>query len=138
MMWSYEHAIEADIDAAAVWSAWADVASWNEWNADIERIAIDGPFAVGARIEMKPRGADPITLRLDDVRPGERFVDVVELEGVVVTTTHQVEETDSGSTRILYRTEITGPAAEQVGPHLGPAITEDFPQTMETLVERLR
>lgn len=137
-MWSYEHAIEADVDPAAVWAVWADVLSWDEWNGDIERIAIDGPFAVGARIEMKPRGADPITLRIDEVRPGERFVDVVELDDIVVTTTHLVEKTASGSARIVYRTEITGPAADQVGPHLGPAITDDFPQTIEALVDRVR
>jgi hypothetical protein len=137
-MWSYEHAVEADVDAAAVWAVWADVRCWDEWNADIERIEIDGPFEVGTRIEMKPRGADPITLRLDEVSPGRCFVDVVELDGVVVTTTHLVEPTGSDSVRIVYRTEITGPAADQVGPHLGPAITDDFPQTIAALVDRVR
>jgi hypothetical protein len=32
--------------------------------------------------------------------------------------------------------EVTGPAADQVGPELGPAITEDFPQAMEALLAR--
>jgi DNA-binding MarR family transcriptional regulator len=31
-------------------------------------------------------------------------------------------------TRIIYRTEITSPAAGHVGPQLGPAITADFPR----------
>jgi hypothetical protein len=41
-----------------------------------------------------------------------------------------------GRALVLYRTEITGPAAEQVGPQLGPAITADFPQVVAALVAR--
>jgi uncharacterized protein YndB with AHSA1/START domain len=134
-MWSYEHAVEAAVSAEAVWGAWADVERWAEWNADIERIAIDGPFAVGARIEMTPRGDDPVVLRVAEVRPGECFVDEAELGGTVVTTTHLVEPAGEGRVRIVYRTEITGPAADEIGPQLGPAITGDFPETIAALVE---
>ncbi|WP_327004279.1 hypothetical protein OHA72_56100 [Dactylosporangium sp. NBC_01737] len=36
----------------------------------------------------------------------------------------------------MYRTEITGPAAAEIGPQLGPAITADFPDVVAALVER--
>jgi hypothetical protein len=32
--------------------------------------------------------------------------------------------------------EITGPAADTVGPDLGPKISADFPETLAALVER--
>jgi hypothetical protein len=32
--------------------------------------------------------------------------------------------------------EITGPAADSVGPELGPQISGDFPETLAALVER--
>jgi len=32
--------------------------------------------------------------------------------------------------------EITGPGAEEIGPHLGPQISSDFPETLSALVER--
>jgi hypothetical protein len=38
-------------------------------------------------------------------------------------------------TRIIYRTEITSPAAGHVGPQLGPAITADFPQVLASLAK---
>ncbi|HEY2055672.1 MAG TPA: SRPBCC family protein [Solirubrobacterales bacterium] len=137
-MWSYGHGVEADVTAEAVWRAWADVESWGEWNADIERISIDGPFAVGATIEMTPRGADPVVLRVAEVRPGECFVDEAEVGRTVVATTHLVEPAGEGRVRIVYRTEITGPASEEVGPQLGPAITDDFPETIAALVAYAR
>jgi len=137
-MWSYEHAVEAEVSAEAVWGAWADVGRWGEWNADIERVSIDGPFAEGAHIEMTPRGGDPVVLRIADARPGERFVDEADVGGAIVTTTHLVEPAGEGRVRILYRTEITGPAADEIGPQLGPAITGDFPETIAALVEFAR
>jgi hypothetical protein len=32
--------------------------------------------------------------------------------------------------------EISGPAADSVGPELGPQISGDFPETLTALVER--
>jgi hypothetical protein len=39
-------------------------------------------------------------------------------------------------TKVTHSLEITGPAAEEVGPQLGPAITEDFPEAMDALLAR--
>ena len=38
----------------------------------------------------------------------------------VVRTEHRLEPAAAGQTTIVYRTEITGAAAGQVGPELGP------------------
>jgi hypothetical protein len=35
-----------------------------------------------------------------------------------------------------YRMEITGPAADTLGPQVGPEISGDFPQTLAALVAR--
>jgi hypothetical protein len=42
----------------------------------------------------------------------------------------------TGNNRVVYRMEITGPAADDVGPALGPEISRDFPQTLAALVDR--
>jgi hypothetical protein len=38
--------------------------------------------------------------------------------------------------RITYRMEITGPAAETLGPEIGPEISGDFPQVLAALAAR--
>jgi hypothetical protein len=53
----------------------------------------------------------------------------------VVRTVHRLEAAAGGRTRIVYRTEITGPAAGQVGPELGPQITADFPDVLAALAK---
>ncbi|WP_225833487.1 polyketide cyclase [Streptomyces sp. NK08204] len=40
--------------------------------------------------------------------------------------------------RVTYRMEITGEGADEFGPKIGPAVTEDWPETMAALVEAAR
>jgi uncharacterized protein YndB with AHSA1/START domain len=134
-MWEYEHAEEGTGSPAAVWRAWTDVANWGEWNSDIESIEVDGPFAAGTTVAMTPTGQDTVRLRLAEVRENERFVDEAQFAGVVIRTTHLVDPIDGGRVRVTYRMEITGPAADEVGPRLGPAITADFPDTIAALID---
>jgi uncharacterized protein YndB with AHSA1/START domain len=133
-MWEYEYAVESDASAEALWRCWSDVAGWPVWNAGIESISIDGPFAVGASFTMTPPGDEPITMRITEVSPGELFTDEADLGDVVVRTVHRLEAVGEGRTRVVYRTEITGPAAAELGPQIGPAITADFPEVIAALV----
>ena len=137
-MWEYEHSVETTATAAALWRCWADVAGWPKWNGGVESIEIDGPFRAGTTFTMTPPASgmhsDPVTLRLTDVAPGERFIDEADGGDFKVTTVHRLEPAAGGRIRIVYRTEITGPAADQIGPELGPAITADFPEVLAALV----
>jgi Polyketide cyclase / dehydrase and lipid transport len=133
-MWEYQHTAETAAAPEAVWRLWADVPGWRAWNAEIEKVEIDGPFAVGSRITMTPPGDEPVVLDLVQVEENALFVDQMDAGDFTVTTVHRVEPLGDGRSRIVYRTEIDGPAADQVGPQLGPAITGDFPETVAALV----
>lgn len=134
-MWEYEYTAETTADAAALWTLWSDVEGWPRWNAGIDRIEIDGPFAVGTVFRMTPPGEEePIEMRLTEVVPGGRFTDEMDAGDFVVRTEHRIEPT-AGGVRVVYRTEITGPAAGEIGPQLGPAITADFPDVVAALVK---
>lgn len=133
-MWEYEHSIETGAAPEALWARWAAVDTWAEWNGDIEKVELEGPFAAGGKITMKPWADEPVVLQLAEVRENETFVDVAEFGGVVIRTMHRLERLSADRTRVTYRTEITGPAADELGPQVGPAITADFPETMAALV----
>jgi hypothetical protein len=135
-MWTNEQSIETTASPGTIWRLWSDVGSWPEWNADIEQIAISGPFAPGSTITMTPAGEDPVELRIAEAIEPESFVDEADLGDVVVRTIHSVKRLEGGSNQVTYRMEISGPAADSVGPELGPQISGDFPETLAALVER--
>jgi uncharacterized protein YndB with AHSA1/START domain len=134
-MWTNEQNIETTASPEAIWRLWSDVAGWPEWNGDIEHIEISGPFATGSTVTMTPAGQDPVELRIAEALEPESFIDEAHLGDVVVRTIHSVERVDDDRNRVTYRMEISGPAADSVGPELGPQISGDFPETLAALVE---
>src|SRR5690349_17622984 len=106
-MWVAEHTVETTATPEAIWRLWADVPAWAEWNGDIERIELVGPFETGSKIVMTPKGEDPVELVLRDVVEPERFVDEADGGDFVVTTHHRAERVDDERVRITYRMEIT-------------------------------
>ena len=134
-MWTTEHARETAAAAEAVWRIWTDVPAWPEWNADLERAELSGPFAAGSTITMIPHDQDQIELRIAEAVEPERFVDEAEFGGVIVRTTHRIEQWRDRN-RVVYAMEITGPEADTLGPQVGPEISADFPKVLAALVER--
>jgi len=45
--WRSEYAIETSATPETIWSIFREVPAWKTWNAGIEQINIDGPFATG-------------------------------------------------------------------------------------------
>jgi uncharacterized protein YndB with AHSA1/START domain len=135
-MWHSEHSVMTSASPEMIWRLWSDVERWPEWNDDIERIEIDGPFEVGSRVVMTPDAEEPIELRIAEAVEPELFVDEADFGDVVVRTTHRVEALAGEATRVTYRLEITGPEVDTLGPELGPAISGDFPEVLAALVDR--
>jgi hypothetical protein len=86
-------------------------------------------------VGMTPVGQEPIELSTAEGVEPELFVDEAELDDIVVRTLHRVERLDPDCARVTYRMEIAGPAADTLGPQIGPEISADFPQTLAGLVE---
>ncbi|WP_194896146.1 SRPBCC family protein [Catenulispora pinisilvae] len=135
-MWNYEFSAEAEVTAHAVWTLWADPLGWHTWNDGAGKVEMEGPFAAGTRFTMTPPGEDPIRMRITEVVPDQAWVDVCEWPGLVITTHHLIEEIGDGRTKVVYRTEITGEAADEAGPEVGPQICADFPEVVGALLER--
>jgi hypothetical protein len=133
-MWQYESTLETSAAPEAIWQLWADVAGWGTWNAEIEKIEIDGPFAAGSRITMTPPGDDPIELLIAEAVPNQLFIDEARFGGLVLRTIHRAQRIDQDLVKVVYRMEITGAGADEVGPQIGPGITADWPETMASLV----
>jgi uncharacterized protein YndB with AHSA1/START domain len=135
-MWASEHSVETSAAPEKIWRIWAEVTAWPEWNGDIERIELIGPFAAGSRILMTPIGGEPVELRIAEAEEPELFIDEADLGEIVVRTIHQARRVDADSARVTYRMEITGPAADTLGPQMGPEISGDFPEVLAALAAR--
>ena len=130
-MYEYEHSLETDASADAIYALYSDVNLWPQWDAGLERVEIDKAFGAGARGIMKFIGQEPLPFVLTDVQPGAGFTDETTIPGagVIVRFNHSLTATKSGRTRITHRVSVEGAGAEQIG----PMITADVPEAMEAL-----
>ncbi|MFC4912479.1 SRPBCC family protein [Actinomadura gamaensis] len=134
-MWEYEYSVETTASREELWRHWTDMAAWPSWNEGIVAIEVDGPFGVGTTFTMTPPEGDKVKLRISEIVPGELFADEADGGDFVVRTVHSLTPVADGRTLITYRTEITGPLADEIGPAIGPEITGDFPDVLAALVK---
>jgi hypothetical protein len=80
---------------------------------------------------MKFVGQEALQYRLEKVEPLREFVDETSVGPLVVRVSHLLEPLGNGS-RITHSAEIDGP--EDQAQQIGPMITADFPETMESLI----
>lgn len=132
MMWTDERSIDIQAMPLLLWSLLSDVEGWPQWNAGIEQIQLHGAFTAGTRFTMQPPGENPFASVLLDVRENESFTDETILHGTRVVVHHLIAPLDASHTRIVFRTEITGPVAAD----LGEAVTEDFCEVLAALKRR--
>jgi len=135
-MWVHEHTAETAASPEAVWQVLRNLDEWGSWDTSLEWVRLQGPFQVGSQVVMKPKGQDPITSVIVQATENRAYADQTTLGEVTLRFSHTLEPLASGGTKVTHRLEITGPAADEAGPELGPAITEDFPQAMEALLVR--
>ncbi|MGI8825248.1 MAG: SRPBCC family protein [Chloroflexota bacterium] len=135
-MWIHVHTGETTVSPEAVWKVLRNIDQGASWDTSMDWVRLQGPFRAGSEVVMKPKGQDPITSVIVEVVESERYDDETHLGEVTLRFSHTLKALDNGGTRVIHRLEITGLAADQVGPELGPAITEDFPEAMEALFAR--
>jgi len=137
-MWSCEHNIETAAQAETIFDILRDVSRWSEWNAGVERIELDGPFATGTSGVMVIPDQGSLSFRLAWVGEGRGFEDETEIPGtgVVVRVRHSLEPLAGGGSRITYRAIVEGPVSGPLGPEIGRAVTADFPAVMAALAGR--
>jgi len=119
----YEHSVQTSASAEAVWALWSDVERWVEWDTSVQKVTLEGPFAVGSAGVMYIEGLPPLDFTLTEVEPGVGFTDETVVPGGVVRFGHRYE-----AGRVTHRVEVDGPG------EMGPAIVEDVPEAMEALV----
>jgi hypothetical protein len=135
-MWTYDCSAETSAHPDVIFDLFSDVSTWPRWNAGVESMELDGPFVPGTTGTMTVPGQDPMRMRLTVVDQGRGFEDETEIPGagVVVRVRHALTVLETGRTRIDYGVTIDGPAADALGPVIGPDITADFPSVLEALI----
>ena len=128
-MWTHEASIDVAAAPSQLWRLFADVEGWPHWNTGIERITLHGDFAAGNTFRMQPPGEEAFTSTLRAVQEDVGFTDETVIGETCVVVHHTLQPLPDGGTRVIYRTEVSGPDAAA----FGAMVTADFPDVLAGL-----
>ena len=128
--------ITSSATPARFFAAWADMATWPEWNLDTEWVRLDGPFVQGATGVLKPKGGPKVRFVVERLVDGEEFTDVSHLLGARLTFRHLVS-VDDDRTTVSVDVTLTGPLAPVWRLILGKDIRASVQPDLERLARRL-
>lgn len=131
-----ERSVETTASPQAVWKVWSDTPTWQEWNPDVQSMALNGPFAAGTTGVMKTKqGTRQVVL--SDVAPGRSF----RLETSVIPLTRfifdcKVAAGPSGKTTVSQSVTVGGPLGSIVGGMMSKQIADTFPPLLQGLARK--
>lgn len=136
-MWTTEAAAESRATPEQIWQHYVDVSNWTRWDHAIERSTLDGPFAVGTRGMLKPKGAPASVFETTWVESGRGFGDRTvmphpRLPLAAIEFDHRLTPMAVG-TRITHTVRIHGFLGPVVARLLGSRLATELLVAVQTL-----
>lgn len=128
-----EHTMISSAPPANIWKLWADVASWNEWDQDIEYARLEGEFQAGAKGVLKPRSGPRVAFTIAELAQGVSFTSISSLPLTRLRFAHHLVPMPGGGCKVTHRIEMSGMLAFLFGRLLGPGMKSSLPQAMDRL-----
>lgn len=132
MAWTTEASTVTQAGTTAVWRLWSDVEGWHRWDEEIAWSRLYGPFEVGTRGVLKPRGGPQASFETTEVRRERAFVDRTRLPLARIDFLHKMEPVEGG-TRIVHGVRISGPFSPVFARLLGPGFEKGLPKAVRSL-----
>jgi hypothetical protein len=133
-----QHGRSRDTSASpkTIWRVWSEPRTWQEWNPNVQRMEMNGPFASWTTGVMHTPAGQHHQIQLTNVQPGKSF----DLETRVIPLTHftfhcEVEPGSKGS-RISQSLRVSGPLAFVFGPLAGERIASSFEPLLKGLSDK--
>jgi hypothetical protein len=132
----FEHSHRIAASPERIFARYANVPTWHEWDEDLKRATIDGPFASGTRFVVEPKSGPKSQALLADVVRDQGFAVECKLPLCLMRFEYQLIPT-GGGTVATHRVIFRGALAWLFGRLIGPGMKKGLPQSMRRLEERV-
>jgi hypothetical protein len=131
----FSHTVMTSAPPRRIWELWTNVEGWPEWDTELERARLDGPFAEGTAGEIKPRSGPASRFTLRDVGIGAGYAFHVALPLATLTVNRRMRTPPEG-TEFTHEVSFTGPLGWLFGFLFGGRYRLVLPGVMDRLRAR--
>jgi hypothetical protein len=132
-MWHWTHkATFSGLTKAEVFSAWAEVERWSEWDEGIDYARLAGPFQPGAKITLRPKGGPEVSINVLSADPELGFTDETRFFLARMVDVHEMRDTPEGL-ELTSTLSMHGPLAALWVRLVGAGVASSVPEQMSAL-----
>lgn len=138
MKFSFE--VTTDLLPEEIWSFYADVNKWFEWEDDLRAISLEGDFETGTIGEMTLEDQPPMSFTLTSVIKNKQFIDETKIPDMGTIVFHHNLERVGNKTIVSHSVEfISNDNEEKVeNSRIVAQIFSDVPASVFSLIESVK
>jgi hypothetical protein len=129
-----DHSVFTKASAEQVWKLYKDPTTWPIWDHEIEYASLKGPFAIGTKGILRPRGGPEVKFVIIEMIPKVKFSDISLLPLTKLKFTHTLTK-KSDKLEINHRVEMWGLLSFFFAFVIGRKIKAGLPTAMKKLAE---
>ncbi len=114
---------------------WSNVEKWPEYDDSLEWAKLEGPFEVGSKISMQPKGLMKATAKLVEVNPQTSFTSESKIPFGVLRFAHSLHMLGDGKTEFVHTVTVTGPFTSLFRKLFINEMTKHLPEMMQKLAK---
>lgn len=129
---SIQHSISIQCSAQHIFNIYKDVASWAQWDPDVEEVGMNGNFAAGTTGWLKPSEGPKTKTEITEVVEPSTFTVQARLPLCRMIFRHDLTETaqETTATHSVYFEGLLAPVFSRL---IGGKIRQGIPGTMQGL-----
>lgn len=133
-IWQVSHSETTSASPQAIWSRWSNVSGWPEEDISLEWAKLDGDFAIGSKIIMKPKGFPKSSVTITKVALNKSFSTIGNIPMGKMTIDHKTE-TQKDKTIFTHTITLTGPMRNIFAKLVAQKMADNLPQKMRNIAK---
>ena len=113
-----------------IFSTYAAVSKWPEWDLEVDSASLNGPFTLGSTGKIKPKGAPESKIELVELTENKSFTIECNLPLCKMHFVHELVAQGNGTTSVVNKLTFSGLLAPVFGRLIGKGIAKSMPSTL--------
>jgi Polyketide cyclase / dehydrase and lipid transport len=139
MVQAFHREFVVDAPLVAAWDHFASAAEWPSWHADLKRVDVTPPGALGAAsvATLYPHKGPATTFRMTVFEPHRHWTWIGRLLWFSLVYDHRFEHVDERHTRITLHIDVGGVGASVFGRIVGAGSTKSLDKAIPKLMAEM-
>ncbi len=131
--WQSTHTQKTAAKPEAIWLQWENVEGWPEEDSNLEWARLEGQFAVGGKIVMKPKSAPKSQVTIKEIVQGKSYTTEGKIPFGKILFAHKVEQSSDGGSVFTHTITLTGPLRNIFVKLFAQKLASNLPEKMQNI-----